>query len=113
MTTAIQDLRYAIRTLLKRPGFTLAVVFTSGIRDALDQGSTEFFLFLSFWLTIWSLGVAVLVVMVTKAWAEAFLGGVKITKIIRAFFLTLFALPFFAGEVVGLFLLEEYFPTGE
>jgi hypothetical protein len=31
---------------------TLGVVFTSGIRDALDQGSTELFLFLSLWLTI-------------------------------------------------------------
>jgi uncharacterized membrane protein YgcG len=83
---------------------TLAVVFASGIRDALDQGTTEFFLFLSFWLTIWSLGVAVLVVMVINAWAEAFRGSGKIKKIIRAFFLTLFALPFFGGEVVGLFL---------
>ncbi len=84
---------------------TLGVVFTSGIRDAFDQGSTELFLFLSLWLTIWSFGVVFLLVMVIKAWAEAFGGSGKIKKIIRAFFLTLFALPFFAGELIGLFLL--------
>ncbi|MBI5585353.1 MAG: DUF2207 domain-containing protein [Deltaproteobacteria bacterium] len=84
---------------------TLAVVFVSGIRDALDQGSTELFLFLSFWLTVWSLGVALVVAMAAKAWQEVFSGSGKLKKITRAFSVTFFALPFVAGEVVGLYLL--------
>jgi len=84
---------------------TLGVVVASGIREALDQGSLPLFFFLSLWLTIWTIGVAVLLVLVVKSWIEFVKGSGKIGKLIRAIFLTLFALPFIGGEIIGLYLL--------
>ncbi len=84
---------------------TLGWVVASGIRDALDQGSLPLFFFISLWLTIWSIGVAVLLVVVVKSWMEVIKGYGKIGKLIRAFFLTLFALPFLGGEIMGLYFM--------
>jgi uncharacterized membrane protein YgcG len=84
---------------------TLGVVVLSGIREALDQGSLPLFFFISLWLTLWSIGVAVLLAVVIKSWLEVIKDPGKIGKIIKTIFLTLFALPFFGGEVLGLYFL--------
>ena len=84
---------------------TLGVVVLSGIREALDQGNLPLFFFISLWLTIWSIGVAVLVVLVVKSWMEVIQGSGKIGKVIQTIFLTLFALPFVGGEILGLYFL--------
>ncbi len=84
---------------------TLGVVALSGIREALDQGSLPLFSFISLWLTIWSIGVAVLLVVVVKSWLEVFKEPEKIGKIIGTVFLTLFSLPFIGGEILGLYFL--------
>ncbi len=84
---------------------TLGVVVISGIREALDQGNLPLFFFISLWLTIWSIGVAVLLVLVVKSWMEVIQGSGKIGKLIGTVFLTLFALPFIGGEILGLYFL--------
>ncbi len=84
---------------------TLGVVVLSGIREALDQGSLPLFSFISIWLTVWSIGVALLMVTLAKSWLEVVRGPGKIGKLIGTVFLTLFALPFVGGEVLGLYVL--------
>jgi hypothetical protein len=84
---------------------TLAVMVGSGTWDALDQGSLPLFLFISLWLTIWTIAVAFLLVKVAQSWLEAIRSPWAIRKYFGALMLSLFALPFLAGEVLGFFFL--------
>ncbi|HET7108789.1 MAG TPA: DUF2207 domain-containing protein [Candidatus Acidoferrum sp.] len=65
-------------------------------------------LFASFWLTFWTIGVSALVLGALAAWREVLRGGHSaLISGGRALFLTLFALPFLGGEVMGLFFLAK------
>ena len=81
---------------------TLGVAVASGIREALDQGTLKLFFGLSLWLTMWTIGVAIMLLLVVKSWIE-FIGGSR--KIGKLIFQTLFALPFIVGEIIGLYWL--------
>jgi len=60
--------------------------------------------FLTVWLTLWSVGVAFLLARVVSAWKSSFSGGrFRIFQTGGAIFITLFSIPFMAGEVFGLF----------
>jgi len=58
-------------------------------------------LFLTVWLTFWTFGVTALGRKVWLAWTTLHSGF----EIVGALFITIFALPFFAGEVVGAWML--------
>jgi len=73
---------------------TLAAV----IANARDVGTG---LFMGLWLSIWTAGCFGLASNAVKAWKGA-LGGGGISQAVAAAALSLFALPFFAGEVFGL-----------
>jgi len=65
-------------------------------------------LFMAFWLTIWTVAVSALVLGALAAWREVLRGGHSaLISGGRALFLTLFALPFLGGEVMGLFFLTK------
>ncbi len=63
--------------------------------------------FMTVWLTGWSVGVFFLVSQVIQAWRGVLAGGAghKVLAAGSATFITLFSLPFIAGEVVGIFVL--------
>jgi uncharacterized membrane protein YgcG len=64
--------------------------------------------FLTLWLTFWSCGVVVLLHKVVSSWRAAIVGGSAMSHIAgygSAIFLTLFALPFIAGELVAIGML--------
>jgi uncharacterized membrane protein YgcG len=62
--------------------------------------------FLSFWLLGWSVGVAVLLVIVVRAWRDAAAGaGSRLVAVPRAIFLTLFSIPFVGAEIFVLGML--------
>ncbi len=62
--------------------------------------------FMLVWLSIWSIGVIALTLQVFNLWKGALKGGLNgALKFGGAIFLTLFALPFFAGEIFGIFTL--------
>ena len=61
-------------------------------------------LFLLLWLSIWSLGVGVLLVVLFKSWKTLFTSGkFKASLLGAAIFSTLFALPFIGGEIAGFY----------
>jgi uncharacterized membrane protein YgcG len=64
--------------------------------------------FMLVWLTFWSFGVVMLTLQVVNLWKAALRGGnMGALKYGGAIFITLFALPFVAGEVFGLFTLAN------
>jgi uncharacterized membrane protein YgcG len=65
-------------------------------------------LFLTVWLSIWSLALAGLIAGVLQSWKSAFAGGhIKSALIGKSLLLTVFALPFLGGEVMGLFFFSK------
>ena len=59
----------------------------------------------SLWLTIWTVACYFLAVMVYKKWRAVRGGGLG--KVLGALGITLFALPFFVGEIAGVVLLSS------
>lgn len=57
--------------------------------------------FMSLWLSGWTVGVVALVVAIFSGWKNA---GTSIKGAVGAIFITLFAVPFFIGELVGIFM---------
>jgi uncharacterized membrane protein len=60
---------------------------------------------MTFWLTFWTLGVSALLAAVFKAWKATISGNAVAGA--GALFLTLFSLPFLAGEGFGVFTLYK------
>ncbi len=65
-------------------------------------------LFLGVWLAFWTLGVGTLLYRVGRKWRLAFTGG--FTNVPGALFLTLFAVPFVAAEIIVGALLYQRAP---
>jgi uncharacterized membrane protein YgcG len=65
-------------------------------------------IFLSFWLTLWTIGVSALFLTVFAAWRDvARHGSASLIGTGKAFFYTLFAIPFLGGEIMGLLFLAK------
>jgi len=68
-------------------------------------------LFLGLWLMFWSIGVVVLLFIVVHLWKAVFTGWGQAAgrkgAIGATIFMTLFSIPFFGGEVVGLYSLAQ------
>ena len=84
-------------------GAILSILFIAvmGILGSPEQ------LFMTIWLSIWSIGVIVLIISVYKAWLGVAGGGkIKISGIIGTLTITGFSIPFFLGELVGIYFLS-------
>jgi uncharacterized membrane protein YgcG len=58
--------------------------------------------FMSFWLTIWSVGTFALSTSLCAAWRNVFTSRAGLVSVGGALFMTLFSLPFIAGEIFGI-----------
>jgi uncharacterized membrane protein YgcG len=82
------------------------LLFLTGFGDARAKDTLAIFLFICVWLTIWSIGVTGLLAQVISRWRTAFRGrGSSLLAGSGALFLTLFSIPFVAGEIAGMFML--------
>jgi uncharacterized membrane protein YgcG len=92
--------RYLIPGIVFSALLVAATVLLAPSKGAMAMGA-----FISIWLTGWSFGVVMLLLMVVAAWKGAISseGGVAVKG--SALFLTLFCLPFLAGEVFGISML--------
>lgn len=89
------------------PGIALTIASGIGILISLalqPQGSGQLFvgIFLTIWLSGWSLGVGALLHAVARAWKSS---GATVAGRASALGITLFSIPFVLGEIVGLGLL--------
>ena len=65
--------------------------------------------FICFWLTMWTVGLSAMLLNLIAAWRDVLRhGSASLIGVGKALFLTLFAIPFLAGEVFGLFLLAKF-----
>jgi len=81
------------------PGLALTLIFiiNAGLLQAAGP-KRPILIFISIWLSIWTIGVTALGLGVVNAWRTS-------GNIVAALGLTIFALPFFAGELFGLGVL--------
>jgi len=87
------------------PGVLLTLATIGAVVLLGQTFSTMAALFMAVWLTFWSLGVYGLLTAVVKAWKATISG--KPMAGIGAFVLTLFSLPFLAGECFGIYILYQ------
>jgi uncharacterized membrane protein YgcG len=81
----------------------LVIMFLTLASVILSAEQLSFALFMCVWLSIWTAGCFMLGLKVINGWRAALgSGGVKVMGSAGALGITLFSLPFFAGEVFGL-----------
>jgi hypothetical protein len=88
-----------------RPSFFLGLALSvlTLVAIVLTAPELEQAVFSTFWLSLWSVGCSFLAVLVRDRWQGATHGNrFRFGKAFAALATTLFALPFFAGEVIGL-----------
>jgi uncharacterized membrane protein YgcG len=88
------------------PGLVFSVLVLAFVGLAAPGESKFGALFMMVWLSGWSAGVFFLLSQVLQAWKNALFGsGHKAASLAGALFLSLFAVPFLVGEIVGLTFL--------
>ena len=83
-----------------------ALLIAANVLLAPSKGAMAMGAFISVWLTGWSFGVVMLLLMVVASWKAALSGGGAAAKG-GALFLTLFSVPFLAGEAFGISMLAR------
>ena len=86
----------------------LAILGVTAIATALLCDNAPVAGFMLVWLSGWSIGTAVLLHRTYDAWMEVIAGpGSRVLNFIGAVFSTVFALPFTAGLIFGMFVLTQ------
>jgi len=83
-----------------------ALLVAATVLFAPSKGAMAMGAFISVWLTGWSFGVVMLLLMVVASWKAALSGGGAAAKG-GTLFLTLFSVPFLAGEAFGISMLAR------
>jgi uncharacterized membrane protein YgcG len=88
------------------PGLVFSVVALIAV-CIMQPGEQKFVaVFMTVWLSGWSVGVFFLGSQVIKAWKDVITpGGSVVAEAGAAIFITLFSLPFFGGEIAGIVVL--------
>ncbi len=85
------------------PGVILSILAAAAM--IIGSGAGEG-IFIGIWLTIWSVGVGVLVTQMVSLWKRVIFGrGMRIAALGGALFFTLFSIPFVGGELAGIYIL--------
>jgi len=85
------------------PGVVLTAITAIAAMVSGDGSAMALGLFMSVWLSGWTVGVCALLIGVARAWKSVRVGGVMAVP--GAVFISLFSVPFLAGEGFGLFML--------
>lgn len=90
------------------PAIVFSVVLVAITAFLKSIGSLLAIIFLSVWLSVWSLAVAGLAIACFRAWKQALTAGQQTAGLFgKAVFYTLISLPFFAGECFAIFALTQ------
>jgi hypothetical protein len=108
LKTAEQRIYFVTNSRYLIPAFVLSLFvalcyFASlGVPQSIGAG------FICFWLTMWTIGVSAMLLNLIAAWRDVLRhGSASLIGVGKAMFLTLFAIPFLGGEVLGLTFLAK------
>jgi uncharacterized membrane protein YgcG len=95
----VTNVRYAATGI----ALSIAGIVAAGLLGTTQPERVFGFLFMSFWLSIWTFGVAALVAQIVASWRGRSTDtlGKRMLKLPGALGLTLFAIPFLLGELFG------------
>jgi Predicted membrane protein (DUF2207) N-terminal domain/Predicted membrane protein (DUF2207) C-terminal domain len=108
LKTAEQKIYFLTNARYSIPAILFSIIVLIGV--AAVQGTQGIVIagFLCFWLSIWSMAVAGLVIGVFHQWKIALTGhSTGLANTGKAVATTLFSLPFIGGEFLGLFMLSK------
>jgi uncharacterized membrane protein YgcG len=104
---SMQNVYFVTNSRYMWPGVVLSTIFVGLLLLTQAPLQVTGALFMTFWLTFWTVGVAALLVKVSQAWSTA----IRIKSPLgegSAIFLTLFSIPFLAGECFGAYALYKF-----
>ena len=108
LKTAEQKIYFVTNSRFLIPAVVFSVVMMAGVVSAQGLQKMGVAGFMCFWLSIWSIGVAALLLNAAHLWKSAFAGGhLKAGLMAGATFMTLFSIPFVLGEIFGLVTLAK------
>lgn len=98
----IEKIHFARNSTYIIPGIVISILSLIALIICAPQMAVA--IFITVWLSIWSIGVVALSMNTIAIWRSALTskGGMGGVKIIGALFMTAFLLPFIAGEIFGL-----------
>jgi hypothetical protein len=101
-TYFLTNSRYLIPALVLSVLIMLSYFVTLGMPQRIGG------VFISFWLTFWTIGVSALLLTVFAAWRDVSRhGSASLIGAGKALFYTAFAIPFLGGEIMGLIFLVK------
>ena len=109
LRTQYQGTHFRVNRRWLIPGIILSVL-SLGTIPLLGSGELPVVGFMTIWLTIWTFGVCWLVLGVIEAWRAVFKqssGFMAVGRLLGSILLTLFALPFVGGEILGFWMLAR------
>jgi hypothetical protein len=108
LKTSEEKIYFLTNSRYLMPGMIFsALLIAATVLLAPSQGAMIMGAFMAVWLTGWSFGVAMLLLMAVASWKAAISGGGGAAVKGGAVFLTLFSVPFLAGEAFGISMLAR------
>jgi uncharacterized membrane protein YgcG len=108
LKTAEEKIYFVTNSRYLLPAIAITVISLLGAVLSKSAKNIPAAAFACFWLSFWSVAVAGLLIAVSQSWKSAFAGGhAKPSLMGKAFFLTLFSVPFVGGEFLGMFFLAK------
>jgi hypothetical protein len=109
LRTEFEKTHFVRNTSYFIPGVALSVVALALVAVTADEPAVA--AFITIWLAVWTGAIYFLFRQVLRAWKVA-LGGGGIGSAIQAIIITVFATPFFGGEIMGLFFFGSIATVG-
>jgi uncharacterized membrane protein YgcG len=97
----VTNWQYMVPAIVFSVVMVIAIVAARGAPQLVMAG------FLCFWLTVWSLAVAGMIVTDARLWKSAFGSDVKAGAVGKAASMSVFTLPFLGGEAMGIWFLVK------
>lgn len=104
---SIENLYFVTNSGYMWPGIVLTVVFVGFLLLTQAALAAPGAVFMTFWLTFWTVGVAAMLSRLYQTWRAAIRNKSGLVAG-GAVFLTLFSIPFLAGECFGVFMLFRF-----
>jgi uncharacterized membrane protein YgcG len=104
LRAASEKIHFLTNSRYVLPGLALSAIALAAAMVSLPGQQIAVSAFMSVWLTGWSAGVFALTAVALTGWRKCFADG-SATTMLGAVFITLFSLPFWAGEIFGLYTL--------